>query len=109
MYATSLRRLGSGPSGGSAFVSPDLGAAATATKSGYQGPWTAPRRRHDGSLQRRGSIQPLDRVSRLGGPGVDLDRHALLRHQHDRHDLAGTATLSGMTDSAVPSGGTAIQ
>ena len=27
--------LGSGPSGGSAFISPDLGAAATATKSGY--------------------------------------------------------------------------
>ena len=27
--------LGSGPAGGSAFISPDLGAAATATKSGY--------------------------------------------------------------------------
>jgi hypothetical protein len=27
--------LGSGPSGGSSFISPDLGASATATKSGY--------------------------------------------------------------------------
>ena len=35
MYAQSLAVLGSGPSGGSAFISPDLGAAATVTKSGY--------------------------------------------------------------------------
>jgi prepilin-type N-terminal cleavage/methylation domain-containing protein len=35
MYAQALDVLGSGPSGGSAFISPDLGAAASATKSGY--------------------------------------------------------------------------
>ena len=35
MYAQSLQTLGSGPSGGSAFISPDLGASATVTKSGY--------------------------------------------------------------------------
>jgi type IV pilus assembly protein PilA len=35
MYAPTLTALGSGPSGGSAFISPDLGAAASATKSGY--------------------------------------------------------------------------
>ncbi|HEY3885878.1 MAG TPA: prepilin-type N-terminal cleavage/methylation domain-containing protein [Vicinamibacterales bacterium] len=35
MYAQSLTVLGSGPSGGSAFISPDLGASASATKSGY--------------------------------------------------------------------------
>jgi type IV pilus assembly protein PilA len=35
MYAPTLTVLGSGPSGGSAFISPDLGAAASATKSGY--------------------------------------------------------------------------
>jgi prepilin-type N-terminal cleavage/methylation domain-containing protein len=35
MYAQSLVTLGSGPSGGSAFISPDLGASATVTKSGY--------------------------------------------------------------------------
>jgi prepilin-type N-terminal cleavage/methylation domain-containing protein len=35
LYTSSLVALGSGPSGGSAFISPDLGAAATATKSGY--------------------------------------------------------------------------
>ena len=35
MYAAGLDTLGTGPSGGSAFISPDLGASATATKSGY--------------------------------------------------------------------------
>jgi len=35
MYAASLQTLGSGPSGGSAFISPDLGGGASATKSGY--------------------------------------------------------------------------
>jgi type IV pilus assembly protein PilA len=36
LYAQTLGILGTGPSGGSAFISPDLGTAgATATKSGY--------------------------------------------------------------------------
>src|SRR5688500_4498677 len=35
MYAAALDTLGTGPSGGSAFISPDLGSAATVTKSGY--------------------------------------------------------------------------
>ena len=35
LYAPTLTALGSGPSGGSAFISPDLGGSATATKSGY--------------------------------------------------------------------------
>jgi type IV pilus assembly protein PilA len=35
LYSPSLTTLGSGPSGGSAFISPDLGASASVTKSGY--------------------------------------------------------------------------
>jgi type IV pilus assembly protein PilA len=35
LYAQTLDILGTGPSGGSAFISPDLGAAATNVKSGY--------------------------------------------------------------------------
>jgi len=35
MYAQTLDILGTGPSGGSAFISPDLGGSATAVKSGY--------------------------------------------------------------------------
>src|SRR6185437_2812444 len=36
LYAASLDILGTGPSGGSAFISPDLGASASVSKSGYQ-------------------------------------------------------------------------
>ena len=35
LYASTLAQLGTGPSGGSAFISPDLGSSATVTKSGY--------------------------------------------------------------------------
>ena len=35
MYAQALDTLGTGPTGGSAFISPDLGSSATVTKSGY--------------------------------------------------------------------------
>ena len=35
LYASDLSTLGTGPSGGSAFISPDLGSSATVTKSGY--------------------------------------------------------------------------
>jgi len=35
LYSPTLTALGSGPAGGSAFISPDLGASATAIKSGY--------------------------------------------------------------------------
>jgi prepilin-type N-terminal cleavage/methylation domain-containing protein len=35
LYAQSMATLGTGPSGGSAFISPDLGASATVVKSGY--------------------------------------------------------------------------
>ena len=35
MYAQTLDILGTGPSGGSAFISPDLGSSASVTKSGY--------------------------------------------------------------------------
>src|SRR5215471_21712814 len=36
LYATGLDILGSGPSGGSAFISPDLSSGTTILKSGYQ-------------------------------------------------------------------------
>src|SRR5205823_12827930 len=35
LYAQSLATLGSGPSGGSAFISPDLSSGTTVSKSGY--------------------------------------------------------------------------
>ena len=35
LYASDLAQLGTGPAGGSAFISPDLGSSSTVTKSGY--------------------------------------------------------------------------
>ena len=35
LYAQDMATLGTGPSGGSAFISPDLGSASTVSKSGY--------------------------------------------------------------------------
>ena len=109
-YAKTLDVLGSGPAGGSAFISPDLGAAATATKSGYVGVHGRRGRRHGDGVQRLCSVSIVDGLSRLGEPGVDVDRHALLRHEHHGHDLAGDLdSLSGMNDTAMPSGGAVIQ
>ena len=86
LYAQDLSTLGTGPSGGSAFISPDLGASATVTKSGYTVSMTGTAGDGHG-LQRRDG--PGVGLSRLGGSGLDVDRHALLLHEHDRHDLAG--------------------
>ena len=88
-YAQSLDVLGSGPSGGSAFISPDLGAAATATKSGYVVSMDGAGGGTAAACNGVGGLGAVDRLPRLGEPGVDLDRHALLRDQHHRHDLAG--------------------
>ncbi len=85
-YALTLDVLGSGPGGGSAFISPDLGAAATATKSGYVGVDDGRGRRQRDGVQR--VRQPFDRLPCVGGSGVDVDGHALLRHEHHRDDLA---------------------
>ena len=99
MYAQRLDTLGTGPSGGSAFISPDL------------------RRRGDGDQERlhrlmagssatgtacNGATALASGYHAWADPRLDLDRHALLRHQHDRHDLAEHRALSGMTDAATP-------
>ncbi len=76
LYSPSLTTLGSGPSGGSAFISPDLGASTSATKSGYTiglGGTSV-----TGDRVQRSDLA-LVRLPRVGGSGVDLDRHALLR------------------------------
>src|SRR5262249_53258953 len=39
-------------------------------------------------LQRHGGREPDHRLPRLGGSGLDVDRHALLRHEYHGHDLA---------------------
>src|SRR3954470_14610449 len=109
MYAQDLTTLGSGPSGGSAFISPDLGAAATVTKSGY-------------SVSMSGTAATGSTACN-GATGLAAGYHAwadpVSTSTGTRYFFTNTtgtiwqatATLggSGGSDSASPSGGSAIQ
>ena len=108
LYALTLDVLGSGPSGGSAFISPDLSSATTVLKSGYNVSMTG--------------------TSTSGGTACN-GASALGNGFHAWADPASTSTGTryfftntmgtiwqstssigaGGSDSAVPSGGTAIQ
>ena len=107
MYTGALTDLGSGPSGGSAFISPDLGAASSATKSGY--------------------IINLSGTNATGGTSCN-SATKLTSGYHSWADPVSnstgtryfgsnttgtiwqdTSTLSGMADTTTPSAGTAIQ
>ena len=106
LYASALTVLGSGPSGGSAFISPDLGASATATKSGY-------------SVSLGGSSATGTACN--GGTSLSSGYHAWANPvststgtRYFGTNTTGTiwqntATLSGMDDSSTPSGATVIQ
>ncbi len=108
LYAQSLVTLGSGPSGGSAFISPDLGSAATVTKSGYTVSLT-------GTTQTGGTACN-------GATGLASGYHAwadpVSTSTGTRYFFTNTtgtiwqATASigsGGSDTASPSSGTAIQ
>ena len=86
-YASALDVLGTGPSGGSAFLSPDLAQAPNVTKSGYVVSLTGTA----ASGVRpacNGVVESHIRLSRVGGPADLTYRDSLLLHEHERHDLA---------------------
>ncbi len=105
MYAQTLDILGSGPSGGSAFISPDLGSAASVTKSGY-------------SVSMTGSTATGSACN--GATNLASGYHAwadpVSSSTGTRHFFTNTtgtiwqaaSAISG-TDSATPSGATVIQ
>jgi prepilin-type N-terminal cleavage/methylation domain-containing protein len=107
LYAQGLDTLGSGPSGGSAFISPDLSSGASVSKSGY-------RVSMDGTAA-------TGATACNGATGLASGYHAwadpLSTSTGTRYfgtNTTGTiwqatASLNTMTDSASPSGGTAIQ
>jgi prepilin-type N-terminal cleavage/methylation domain-containing protein len=106
LYTSSLTALGSGPSGGSAFISPDLGASATATKSGY-------------TVSLGGSSATGTACN--GATTLSSGYHAWANPvststgtRYFGTNTTGTiwqatSTLSGMDDSSTPSTGTVIQ
>ena len=109
LYAQSLATLGTGPSGGSAFISPDLGAGPTVTKSGY-------------TVSMTGTAAPTGTTACNGATALGSGYHAwadpVSTSTGTRYFFTnttgtiwqGTASMgSGGSDSASPSGGTAIQ
>ena len=106
MYAQSLATLGTGPSGGSAFISPDLGSGTSATKSGYvvnMTGTTATGTACNGHTNlATGYHAWADPVSTSTGTRYFFTNTTGTIWQ-------GTATMSGGDDSATPSGGTVIQ
>jgi len=108
LYAQGLDTLGTGPSGGSAFISPDLSTGATASKSGY-------------SVSMTGSAAPTGTTACNGATALGSGYHAwanpISTSTGTRFFFTnttgtiwqGASTLSAGNDSNSPSGGTAIQ
>jgi prepilin-type N-terminal cleavage/methylation domain-containing protein len=106
MYAQSLATLGTGPSGGSAFISPDLGAGATVTKSGYTVSMTGTSASgtacNGATTLATGYHAWADPVSTSTGTRFFFTNTTGTIWQ-------ATSTMSGGSDSASPSGGAVIQ
>jgi type IV pilus assembly protein PilA len=108
MYAQTLDILGTGPSGGSAFISPDLGGAATAIKSGY-------------SVSMTGTAGATGNTACNGATALASGYHAwadpVSTSTGTRYFFTNTtgtiwqasSTMSSGSDSAVPTGGSVIQ
>ena len=107
LYADSLTTLGTGPSGGSAFISPDLGASATVTKSGYSVSMT-------GSTATGTSCTGVTALAsgyRAWADPVSTSTGTRYFFTNTTGTIwqSTTSIGSGGSDSASPSGGTAIQ
>jgi len=108
LYAQGLDTLGSGPSGGSAFISPDLSSGTTVSKSGYSVSMTG--------TAATGSTACNAATALASGYHAWAD--PLSTSTGTRYFFTNTTGTiwqstssigSGGSDSASPSGGTAIQ
>ena len=107
LYAQTLDVLGTGPSGGSAFISADLSGGATVTKSGYlvamRGTGTAGTACNGATTLASGYHVWADPVTSFSGVRYFGTNKVGTIYQ-------STATLSGMSDAGTPaSPATAIQ
>ena len=99
MYAQTLDILGSGPSGGSAFISPDLGSSASVTKSGYSVSMT-------GSTATGSACNGATNLASGYHAWADPVSTSTGTRYFGTNTTGtiwqSTATLSGMSDSATP-------
>ena len=100
MYADSLVTLGSGPSGGSAFISPDLGASATVTKSGYSVSMTGTTAAGGSSCNGAGTL--TSGYHAWANPVSTSTGTRYFGTNTTGTIWQSTATLSAMTDAATP-------
>jgi len=108
MYAQSLTTLGSGPSGGSAFISPDLGASATVTKSGYSVSMTGTNQ--SGSTACNGATNLASGYHAWADPvSTSTGTRYFFTNTTGTIWQATTSIGSSGSDTASPSGGSAIQ
>jgi len=108
LYAQSLTVLGSGPSGGSAFISPDLGAAATTVKSGYTVTMTGTAQ--TGSTACNGATTLASGYHSWADPvSASTGTRYFFSNTTGTIWQAASSMGSSGSDTAIPSGGAAIQ
>ena len=108
LYAQGLDTLGSGPSGGSAFLSPDLSAATSVLKSGYNVSMTGTAA--TGLAACNGSTALATGFHAWADPASTSTGTRYFFTNTTGTIWQSTSSIgAGGTDSGVPSGGTAIQ
>jgi type IV pilus assembly protein PilA len=108
LYAQDLTTLGSGPSGGSAFISPDLGGATTVTKSGYAVSMTGTTA--TGGNACNGATGLASGYRAWADPvTTSTGTRYFFTNTTGTIWQSSSSIGSGGSDSASPSGGTAIQ
>jgi len=108
LYAQGLDTLGSGPSGGSAFISPDLSSGASVLKSGYMVSMTGTAA--TGSTACNGATGLASGYHAWADPVSTSTGTRYFFTNTTGTIWQSTASIgSGGSDAASPSGGTAIQ
>jgi type IV pilus assembly protein PilA len=108
LYAQTMDILGTGPSGGSAFISPDLGASATVTKSGYSVSMTGTSA--TGSTACNGAASLASGYRAWADPvSTSTGTRYFFTNTTGTIWQSTSSIGSGGSDSSSPSGGTAIQ
>jgi type II secretory pathway pseudopilin PulG len=107
LYAQGLDTLGSGPSGGSAFISPDLSSGTTVSKSGYSVSMTGTAA--TGSTACNGATTLASGFHAWANPTSTSTGTRYFFTNTTGTIWQGTSSMSTGSDSASPSGGSAIQ
>ena len=108
LYAQALDTLGTGPSGGSAFISPDLGSSATVSKSGYSVSMTGTSA--TGSTACNGATNLSSGYHAWADPlSSSTGTRYFFTNTTGTIWQATSSIGAGGSDTASPSGGTAIQ